>query len=225
MFDKRGPRIEMIKFCKTHHVSLLNSTKTAGKLIQVYRKTYPPGNESTVCGCSQQNTAPYGDQLRQGEVVPYCLPQTLLKDIQNYQPFRLSHRHNGNVFRNIKYLTVFCHVMRSTRHCHYLANLCILAFYNLDRYSPCAIFYTYQTYDVSLGDGNIPGAGLLGPKEGSGKAANLWTLSDNVKPALFYRRGKYVNEIFDKYLDFSYDTNETNSVSVALFYKIPIYAC
>ncbi|EAT42306.1 AAEL006128-PA, partial [Aedes aegypti] len=102
-------------------------------------------------------------------------------------------------FRNIKYLIVFCHVMRSTRHCHYLANLCVLAFYSLDKYSPCSIFYTYQTYD----------------KGDSGKLANLWTMSDTVKPHLFYRRGKYVNEIFDKYLDFSYDNNTLNFTLVS----------
>ncbi|XP_021707577.1 meckelin [Aedes aegypti] len=225
-FDKPGPRIEILKFCKTRHVGLLNATKTSGRTIQVYRKTYPPGNESTVCGCNQPNTIQYDDQLRPRETVPYCLQQTLLKDIQNHQPFRLDYRHNGNVFRNIKYLIVFCHVMRSTRHCHYLANLCVLAFYSLDKYSPCSIFYTYQTYDVSSGENQIPGVisgSLLGQKGDSGKLANLWTMSDTVKPHLFYRRGKYVNEIFDKYLDFSYDVNATNPKNNTLNFTLVSY--
>ncbi|EDS39735.1 conserved hypothetical protein [Culex quinquefasciatus] len=130
----------------------------------------------------------------------YCLPAVLLRDVQSYQPFRPAavNRHNGNVFRQIKYLIVFCHVMRSTRHCHQLANLCVLAFYSLDKYSPCEIFYTYQTYDLSQG------------------GAGLWTVGDTVKPPLFYRRGKYVNEVLDKYLDFSYDANINNTINFTL---------
>ncbi|XP_062554627.1 meckelin isoform X2 [Armigeres subalbatus] len=217
-FNKPGPRIEIIKFCNTRHVSQLNTTKTGGIKIQVYRKTYPPGNESTVCGCNEPNSISYEDQLRPRETVPYCLQQTLLKDAQTH-PFRLNHSHNSNVFRSIKYLNVFCHVMRSTRHCHYLANLCVLAFYSMDRYSPCNVFYTYQTYDVSTGDNQILGTisdSLLGQNDASRKAANLFTLSDTVKPPLFYRRGKYVNDVLDKFLDFSYDVNATNSVNNTL---------
>ncbi|XP_039432530.1 meckelin isoform X2 [Culex pipiens pallens] len=210
-FFSSGPRLEMVKFCQAYHVALLNSTtKLAasgeGRNIQIYRKTYPPGNESTVCGCQQQGMVSFVDGTR-----TYCLPAVLLRDVQSYQPFRPAavNRHNGNVFRQIKYLIVFCHVMRSTRHCHQLANLCVLAFYSLDKYSPCEIFYTYQTYDLSQG-----GAGLGATKDSAGKMmASLWTVGDTVKPPLFYRRGKYVNEILDKYLDFSYDANVSNTIN------------
>ncbi|XP_058453629.1 meckelin [Malaya genurostris] len=215
-FDVPGPRIELIKFCRARQVELLNTTKSGGRIVQVHRKTYPPGNESTVCGCGngQQDVVTYADQVGPNESIPYCLPQLLLRDVQNYHPFKLNHRHNSNVYKNIKYLILFCHVMRSPQHCHYLANLCVLSFYSLDKYSPCGIFYTYQTYDMSEGANGISNAivsaNLFGAGDGFGKAASLWSLGDNVKPPLFYRRGKYVNEILEKYLDFTYDMNVNN---------------
>ncbi|XP_053690922.1 meckelin [Sabethes cyaneus] len=229
LFDVPGPRIEVLKFCHAYHVTLLNSTKSAEKLVQIFRKSYPPGNDSTVCGCGnhQQDTITFKDVVQRDVIKTYCLPQSLLRDVQNYHTFKLSHRHNGDVFRNIKYLIVFCHVIRSPRHCHYLANLCVLSFYSLDKYSPCGIFYTYQTYDMSLDNSAVPisivRGSLFGVRDGSDKTARLWTFSDNVKPPLFYRRGKYVNEIFEKYLDFSYDTNAGNSKNNTLNFTLISY--
>ncbi|XP_058824301.1 meckelin isoform X2 [Topomyia yanbarensis] len=228
-FDVAGPRVEMMKFCRTYHVQQLNSTKPGGRIVQIFRKTYPPGNDSTVCGCgnNQQNVETYSDQTGSYEANNYCLPQLLLKDVQNYYSFKLNHRHNGNLYKNVKYLILFCHMMRSPRHCHYLANLCVLSFYSLDKYSPCGIFHTYQTHDMSVGTNSVPNtvvsANLFGIGDGSGKTASLWTLGDNVKPPLFYRRGKYVNEILEKYLDFSYDMNATNQQNNTINFTLISY--
>ncbi|XP_055544180.1 meckelin [Wyeomyia smithii] len=229
LFDARGPRIEMLNFCKTHHVTLLNATKSGENVVQMYRKTYPPGNDSTVCGCGnhQQDIVTYKDPVQRDMVEIYCLSQSLLREVQNYHPFKLSYRHNGDVFRNIKFLIVFCHVIRSPRHCHYLANLCVLSFYSLDKYSPCGLFYTYQTYDMASDNSAFPSSvargSLFGVRDGSDKTARLWTFSDTVKPPLFYRRGKYVNEIFEKYLDFSYDTRAENAANNTLNFTLISY--
>ncbi|XP_055643217.1 meckelin [Toxorhynchites rutilus septentrionalis] len=225
-FEQIEPRVEVKNFCKQRHIIILNSTKTNGVIVQIYRKTHPPGNESTICGCNQQNTIPYVDRMGKVEAKHYCFPQALLKDIQNFQPSKMTPRQNSNVYRDIRFLMVLCHVIRSTRHCQRMANLCVLSFYHLDRNSPCGIFHAYQTYDMSSGLSNVPSmvsASILGSKGGYRKEAQLWSMSDKVKPPLFYRRGKHNNEVLEKYLDFSYDANATNLLNNTINFTIISY--
>ncbi|XP_052863318.1 meckelin [Anopheles cruzii] len=229
-------RFNTVNFCKTTQIGIVNTTKSSRTVYQ-RRRTFPPGSERSVCECDLKANTLYVEpdvRLQHGAgdsrgAHNFCLPHVLLRDVQNYPLFSPSrHLHQGrqnvNVYKNIKYLIVFCHVMRSPRHCQQLANLCVLSFYSLDRYSPCAIFYAYQTYDVTgmgAGGASIPGVvsasqNYLAGDGGPGGGVMPKTALDVVRPGLFYRRGKYVSELLEKYLDFEYDSSEINQVNSTL---------
>uniref|UniRef100_A0AAG5CZQ1 Uncharacterized protein n=1 Tax=Anopheles atroparvus TaxID=41427 RepID=A0AAG5CZQ1_ANOAO len=147
-----GERIDTVNFCQTVQIGIINTTKSSRTVYQ-RRRTFPPGTERAVCECDLKANALYiePDVRQLGPAHNFCIPQSLLRDVQHFPSFSLNrflhqNRQNVNVYKNIRYLIVFCHVIRSMRHCQQLANLCVLSFYSLDRYSPCAIFYTYQTY-------------------------------------------------------------------------------
>lgn len=106
----------------------------------------------------------------------FCIPNELLKEYQNYDNFKM----NSN-FLNLKFLTFFCQVMKNTTSCNHLANLCVLSDYNLDRNSPCSLFYTTQTDDLNGNDD-----------------------FSKIRPFLFYKKGKASSEMLQKTNDFSY---------------------
>uniref|UniRef100_A0A182QLK9 Meckelin n=1 Tax=Anopheles farauti TaxID=69004 RepID=A0A182QLK9_9DIPT len=243
-----GERLDTVNFCKTIQVGLINTTKSTRSVYQ-RRRTFPPGSERAVCECDLKANVLYiehddgwpGDRR---EAHNFCIPLSLLRDVQHFPAFSLNrflyqNRQNVNVYKNVKYLIVFCHVMRSMRHCQQLANLCVLSFYSLDRHSPCAIFYTYQTYDLSamgaagMGSaGSVPsvvsasqsylaGDGRGGGDAGGGSVNKMG--SDAVRPGLFYRRGKYVNELLDKFLDYSFDSDAMNQKNNTLNFTLVSY--
>ncbi|XP_058120267.1 meckelin [Anopheles ziemanni] len=232
-----GERIDTVNFCKTIQIGVINTTKSSRTVYQ-RRRTFPPGTERSVCECDLKANALYIEPdvvrpLGPGEsraAHNFCLPQSLLRDVQHFPAFSLNrflhqNRQNVNVYKNIKFLIVFCHVIRSMRHCQQLANLCVLSFYSLDWYSPCAIFYTYQTYDLTAlgaaGSGaSVPSvvsasqSYLAGEGGGGGTASKLGP--EVVQPGLFYRRGKYVGELLEKYLDYSYDNDVAKQINNTL---------
>lgn len=133
----------------------------------------------------------------------FCIPNRLLLEYQQYQGFRPT----INVFQQVKYLMLFCHLVKNQTACQQLANLCVLSFYSLGRSSPCNLFYTTQTSELALNYG------------------------EKTRPYLFYRKGKYVTELLDKIIDDPYDMREHNKVgnlnvssnhffSLVFFYKI-----
>ncbi|XP_052890600.1 meckelin [Anopheles moucheti] len=239
-----GERFDTVNYCKTIQVGIVNTTKSTRSVYQ-RRRTFPPGSERSVCECDLKANVLYiehdgwpGDPRGAHN---FCIPLSLLRDVQHFPAFSLNrflhqNRQNVNVYKNVKYLIVFCHVMRSVRHCQQLANLCVLSFYNLERHSPCAIFYTYQTYDLAaLGANGAESAGsvpsvisasqsyLAGDGAG-GTGGSLPNLGpDVVRPGLFYRRGKYVSELLEKYLDFSYDSDATNQLNNTLNFTLVSY--
>uniref|UniRef100_A0A182JYH4 RRM domain-containing protein n=1 Tax=Anopheles christyi TaxID=43041 RepID=A0A182JYH4_9DIPT len=245
-----GERLDTVNFCKTIQVGMVNTTKSSRSVYQ-RRRTFPPGSdERAVCECDLKANVLY---IEQGDGWPpgdprgahnFCIPLSLLRDVQNYPAFSLNrflhqNRQNVNVYRDVKYLIVFCHVMRSVRHCQQLANLCVLSFYSLERHSPCAIFYTYQTYDlVALGASGVTNAGslpsvisasqrYLAGDGGTGTAGGGGSLPklgpETVRPGLFYRRGKYVSEMLEKFLDFSYDSDAKNRINNTLNFTLASY--
>ena len=231
-------RLDTVNYCKTIQVGIVNTTKSSRSVYQ-RRRTFPPGrDERAVCECDLKANVLYiepGDGWPPGDprgAHNFCIPLSLLRDVQHYPPFSLNrllhqNRQNANVYRDVKYLIVFCHVMRSVRHCQQLANLCVLSFYSLERHSPCAIFYTYQTYDLAaLGASGVSNAGsmpsvvsasqsyLAGEGGAGGSGGTLPKLGpETVRPGLFYRRGKYISELLEKFLDYSYDSDANNRVS------------
>ncbi|XP_041763768.1 meckelin-like [Anopheles merus] len=219
-------RLDTVNYCKTIQVGIVNTTKSSRSVYQ-RRRTFPPGrDERAVCECDLKANVLYiepGDGWPPGDprgAHNFCIPLSLLRDVQHYPPFK------RDVYRDVKYLIVFCHVMRSVRHCQQLANLCVLSFYSLERQSPCAIFYTYQTYDLAAmpsvvsasqsylaGEGGAGGGGGTLPKLGP----------ETVRPGLFYRRGKYVSELLEKFLDYSYDSDANNRLNNTLNFTLAGY--
>uniref|UniRef100_A0A182MCG5 Meckelin n=1 Tax=Anopheles culicifacies TaxID=139723 RepID=A0A182MCG5_9DIPT len=239
-----GERFDTVNYCKTIQVDIVNTTKSTRSVYQ-RRRTFPPGNERSVCECDLKANVLYverdgwpGDPRGAHN---FCIPLSLLRDVQHFPAFSLNrflhqNRQNVNVYKNVKYLIVFCHVMRSVRHCQQLANLCVLSFFSLERHSPCAIFYTYQTYDLAAlgatgtgGAGSVPSVvsasqSYLAGDGAVGAGGSLPKLGpDVVRPGLFYRRGKYVSELLEKYLDYSYDSDATNQINNTLNFTLVNY--
>uniref|UniRef100_A0A8W7K9J5 Meckelin n=1 Tax=Anopheles albimanus TaxID=7167 RepID=A0A8W7K9J5_ANOAL len=216
---------DTVNFCKTIQIGIVNATKSLRTVFQ-RRRTFPPGTERTVCECDSKANTLYAEPDLHGGVHNFCVPHVLLRDVQNYPTFSPNRhlyqsRQNVQLYKNIKYLIVFCHVMRSMRHCQQLANLCVLSFYSLDRYSPCAIFYAYQTYDVTgMGAGGASIPGVVSASQsylaGDGAGGGGVSKAELVRPGLFYRRGKYVSELLEKYLDFEYDNRENDPINNTL---------
>ncbi|XP_053660519.1 meckelin [Anopheles marshallii] len=239
-----GERFDTVNYCKTIQVGIVNTTKSTRSVYQ-RRRTFPPGSERSVCECDLKANVLYiehdgwpGDPRGAHN---FCIPLSLLRDVQHFPAFSLNrflhqNRQNVNVYKNVKYLIVFCHVMRSVQHCQQLANLCVLSLYNLERHSPCAIFYTYQTYDLAALGAN--GAGSAGSVPSVISASQSYLTGDGaggvggslpklgpdvVRPGLFYRRGKYVSELLEKYLDYSYDSDATNQPNNTLNFTLVSY--
>lgn len=76
----------------------------------------------------------------------------------------------------------FCHIMKISTACEHLANLCVLSMYNLDRYSPCSLFFSTQT-TITTGDG---------------------TFVQKTVPFLFFTKGKGALDELEKVIDYRY---------------------
>ncbi|XP_037038516.1 meckelin [Bradysia coprophila] len=108
----------------------------------------------------------------------YCIPKALLKDFTNYANLQPT-----IVYKDLNFITFFCQVMKDVRFCNHLANLCVLTNYNLDKNSPCSLFFTSQTSIISNGN------------------------DFKMTPLLFYKKGKDSIDEMDKVLDHHYSVN------------------
>lgn len=70
-----------------------------------------------------------------------------------------------------------------------MANLCVLSNYNLDKNSPCSLFFTSQTSIISNGN------------------------DVKITPLLFYKKGKDSIDEMDKVLDHQYSVKEIDVVN------------
>lgn len=144
--------------------------------VQIYQSSEEINNSNNIssnilCTCNASTHILYQNE--------YCIPLKLLSEYQQYQSFK-SHP----LYGEMKYLMLFCHLVKYQMACQQLANLCVLSHYSLGRNSPCHLFYTTQTAELAL------------------------TYGDRTRPFLFYKKGKYAMELFDKVLDFKYDMME-----------------
>lgn len=89
----------------------------------------------------------------------------------------------NDLFENVEFYIFFCQTMKMTEYCEHVANLCVLTVYNLDKYSPCNIFYTTQTTLINAG---------------------VDTYQTKLVPFLFYAKGRSVSDDLDKIIDFRY---------------------
>ncbi len=80
--------------------------------------------------------------------------------------------------------------MKNAEFCNYLANLCVLSNYNLDKNSPCSLFFTSQTSIISNGN------------------------DFKMTPLLFYKKGKDSIDEMDKVVDHQYSVDANHVVSV-----------
>lgn len=119
----------------------------------------------------------------------YCVPKILLNDYTNYNTFR-----SATVYADLMYITFFCQVLKLTDSCNQLANLCVLSNYNLDKNSPCNVFFATQTSLISNGN----------------------DFFYKTVPSLFYKKGKDSIDELHKVLDHEYSTLETDDVCLKI---------
>lgn len=106
----------------------------------------------------------------------YCIPQALLKEYSNYNSIQISH----SITENLIAVMFLCNTMKLQKECNYLANLCVLLDYSLDKQSPCSVFQQAQINDYTT------------------------EATRRIKPNLFYKRGRNTLEDINKKLGQSY---------------------
>jgi hypothetical protein len=146
------------------------------KKVQVFADT---GN----CTCNIKTHTLYAKE--------FCIDNVLLKEYQNYQNFK-----SLSIYNDIRFVTFFCHLMKNFTACQKLSNLCVLSMYNIEKYSPCTLFFATQGTD---GMGNAVAT-----------TGNEFTWK--LQPFLFFKKGRASAEMFEKPLDFQLDLDEGNVV-------------
>lgn len=113
----------------------------------------------------------------------YCIPRVLMKDFLSFDQFQQPQNYGaGNVYAGMEFLFLFCNTMKIGSACEHLGNLCVLSMYNLDRFSPCTLFFTTQT-TITAGDG---------------------AFYQKTVPFLFLTKGKSATDELDKVIDYRY---------------------
>lgn len=117
----------------------------------------------------------------------FCIPRVLLNDYQNYNQFKFSRDGQYSdvatekLFTDLEYFVFFCQTMRMKRYCGHLANLCALTLYNLDKYSPCNVFFASQATSVGSS-----------------------SLMEKIKPFIFFTKGKSATDELERIIDYRY---------------------
>lgn len=135
--------------------------KTKG--IQIYRNRT---TSNSSCECNLKQNTIFKNE--------FCIPNSLLKDYQTYNNFHML----PSVYDDIKFLSFFCQILKNATACNHLANLCVLTFYNLEKNSPCNLFFITTQIDDLAGNDNDQYL--------------------KVRPYLFYKKGKPAIESIEK---------------------------
>lgn len=151
------------------HLKQMNYTIYSSHRINV--QIYEESSNSD-CTCNLTSHAMY--------LAEFCVPLKLLSEYQQYQSFK-----SNPLYGQMKFLMLFCHLVKNQTACQQLANLCILSHYSMNRNSPCHQFYMTQTSEIAGSNYN-----------------------ERMRPFLFYRKGKYASELFDRALDFRYNMED-----------------
>lgn len=147
----------------------LTTIRQQSRNIKMYRLFGDPKDTSGIpCTCDEKTNVLYREI--------YCIPNALLKEYSSYGALTFSR----TITENMKALLFLCHTMKLRKECNYLANLCVLQEYNLDKQSPCAIFFQAQINDYTS------------------------EATRRIKPNLFYKKGRNTLEDINKKLDPSY---------------------
>lgn len=163
--------------CKLLFFNLTSIRQQTSRNVKMYRLFGDNGqkdNESD-CECDKKTNTLYRNV--------YCIPNVLLKDYSTYGMLTVSQTIN----ENMKAILFLCHTMKLRRECNYLANLCVMQEYSLDRKSPCSIFSEAQINDYTS------------------------EATRRIKPNLFYKKGRNTVEDINKKLDQSFVLREPRS--------------
>lgn len=118
----------------------------------------------------------------------FCVQRPLINDLLPFDNFR-----NSNpIYANLASLTFFCQTMNDIRSCNRLANLCTLSQYTTNKLSPCNIFYASSQQSVAEMDEHM--------------------FAHQLRPSLFYKKGKNSVDYLDAILRQSYDTEANGEV-------------
>lgn len=146
----------------------LTSIRQKSRNVKMYRLFGDSPPSSGSCSCDERTNVLYREI--------YCIPNALLKEYSSYGSQAISR----TITENMKALLFLCHTMKLRSECNYLANLCVLLEYSLDKQSPCAVFYQAQINDYTS------------------------EATRRIKPNLFYKKGRNTIEDINKKLDQSY---------------------
>lgn len=177
----------------------MNSTDFSAvrKVVRVYRH---PISTKQKCFCDSRLNEEYHGK--------YCIRYELFKDLKNYQQYKnLPLTQTLNLNYELKFIVLFCKILHRRDYCNYLANLCVLTHYNLDKNGPCYSFYQQQNQHLAIDEGG----NIYGSSEG-----NEFDGGEKMKPFLFFRGKKSNKNLFDKFIDFSYNI-ENVSLPFVLF--------
>mgnify|MGYP003507222616 CR=1 FL=1 len=169
----------------------INATKFSSvrKSVRIYRL-----NSNQKCICDAKNNENYRGL--------FCIKNELFKDLKNYQQYKnLPLSQTLNLSYELKFIVFFCKILHRRDACNYLANLCVLTHFDLDKNGPCHAFYQQQNQQISIDEGGT----VYGNNDG-----NELDGGEKMKPFLFFRGRKANKNLFDKFIDFSYRIDSAN---------------
>lgn len=183
--------------CGLGHLIEVISTSPPSKSIQIQRIPAKGGDKNQTAnftcpayGFDEQSVVlECMDTKNYARFKDYCIPNYLIRDFLNYKQFRIANAATNqpivtnDLFQNLEYLVFLCQTMKMIEYCEYVANLCVLTVYNLDKFSPCNIFYTMQTTLISTGSESF---------------------QTKLVPFLFYAKGRSNSDDLDKVIDYRY---------------------
>lgn len=182
--------------CGLKHFVEVISTSPPTKSIQIQRLPAKNVDKNQITNFT---CPPYGNNLPSLECIDsknyvryknYCIPNYLIKDFLNYKQFKVTTNQPSmdatmanDLFKNLDFIVFLCQTMKMTGYCEHVANLCVLTLYNLEKFSPCNIFYTMQTTLISAG---------------------MDSYQTKLAPFLFYAKGRSISDDLDKVIDYRY---------------------
>lgn len=187
------PLLRSTESCGLQHIIEVVSSSPPSKSLQIQRIPLKPidKNQSTNVTCnSYEKTAqivPFEciDSKNYARFNDFCIPNYLIKDFLNYKQFKMTTATTkaNDLFENLEYMLFLCQTMKMIDQCERVANLCVLTVYNLDKFSPCNIFYTMQTTIINTGADSY---------------------QTKLVPFLFYAKGRSTIDDLDKIIEYRY---------------------
>lgn len=206
-----SPLLRSSQTCGLEHLVEVISTSPPSKSIQIQRiptKSIDKNQTANITCTNSAQMATYEciDPKNYARFKNYCIPNYLIKEFLNYKQFKISTNQPAatmanELFENLEHLVFLCQIMKMIDYCEHVANLCVLSVYNLDKFSPCNIFYTMQTTVISAGTDSY---------------------QTKLVPFLFYAKGRSVSDDLDKVLDHRYKYTKDDSEEFDMFGQTPV---